>query len=134
MNNPIQSYDQLIIRKKQLENLLQAQEELIRIDIEEIKISLAPIHNAATGLINFFTQDKAAGVLGFGANRILDVLVKKIILSRSNWLTKLVVPFFVKNFSSHFIAEHKEQWMDRIRHWFSSNGHHKEKSESESEI
>ena len=133
MNSPIESYEQLLIRRKQLENLLKAQEELIKIDIEEIRISLAPVHNAATNLISFFTQDKAAGVLGFGANRMIDVFVRKILLSRSNWVTKLVIPFFVKNFSSHFIAEHKEQWMDNIRKWFSSNGHHKEKSEKESE-
>ena len=133
MNNPIQTYDQLLLRRKQLEYLLQAQEELIRIDIEEIKISLAPIHNAATNLVSFFTQDKAAGILGFGANRVIDTFVRKVLLSRSNWITKLLIPFFVKNISSHFIAEHKEQWMDKIRHWFSSNGHDKEKKERESE-
>jgi len=133
MNNPIQSYDQLLIRKKQLESLLQAQGELIRIDVEEIKESLAPLHEAVTGAVNFFTQDKAAGLLGFGANRMFDVLLRKIVLSKSSWLTKLIVPFFVKNVSSHFIAEHKDQWMDRIRKWFSSNGHHKEQSEKESE-
>jgi hypothetical protein len=133
MNNPSQSYEQLVIRRKQLESLLKAQEELIRIDIEEIKISLAPVQNAATNLISFFTQDKAAGLLGFGANRVLDVFVRKILLSRSNWVTKLIIPFMVKNFSSHFIAEHKDQWMENIRKWFSSNGHDKEKKERESE-
>ena len=133
MNNPIQTYDDLVKRRKQLENLLQAQGELIRIDIEEIKISLAPVQNAATGLINFFTQDKAAGILGFGANRLVDGFVKRILLSRTNWLTKLVVPFFIKNVSSHLIADNKEQWMNKIRQWFSSNGHDKEKKERESE-
>ena len=133
MNNPIQTYDDLLKRKKQLENLLQAQEELIKLDIEEIKISLAPVHKAANNLVSFFTQDKAAGLLGFSANRVIDVFVRKILLSRSSWVTKLVIPFLVKNFSSHFIADHKEKWMDKIRHWFSSNGHDKEKKERESE-
>ena len=133
MSSSIQTYDQLLIRKKHLESLLQAQEELIRIDIEEIKVGLAPIHNAATGLVNFFTQDKAAGLLGFGANRVLDMLLRKVLLSKSNWVTNLVVPFFVKNVSSHFIAKHKDEWMNKIRQWFSSNGHDKEKFKEESE-
>jgi len=132
MNNPIQTYDDLLKRKKQLEDLLQAQGELIKIDIEEIKIGLAPLHNAVTTLANFFTQDKKAGLLGFGANRLVDLLVRKVILSRSGWITKLIVPFFIKNFSSHFIAGNQEKWINNIKQWFSHNGHDKQKKESES--
>ena len=133
MSSPIRTYDELLLRKKNLEILLKAQEELIKLDIEEIKYSLAPLHIAATNIINFFTRDKTAGLLGFGANRLIDVFIKKILLSGSNWLTKLIVPFFIKNFSSHFIAEHQEEWMNNIKEWFSSNEHQKERSESESE-
>jgi hypothetical protein len=133
MNTPIQTYDDLLKRKKQLETLLEAQKELIKVDIEEIKESLIPFRNAAANVVSFFTRDKAAGLLGLGANSLIDVFVKKVLLSRSGWITKLVIPFFIKNFSSHFIAERKDSWMKNIKQWFSSNGHDKEKKESESE-
>ena len=132
MNNPIQSYDDLLKRKKQLETLLDAQKELIKADIHDLKESLAPVRLAATRIANLFTKDHSAGLLGFGANRVLDLLVKKVILARSSWLTKLIIPFFVKNFSSHFIAENKDKWMNKIKHWFSSNGHDKEATEKQS--
>ncbi len=133
MTNPIQTYDDLIKRKKQLETLLDAQKELIRVDIEEIKESLTPFRNAAANIVSFFTRDHAAGLLGLGANSLIDVFVKKILLSRSGWITKMIIPFFVKNFSSHFIAEHKDSWLKNIKQWFSSNGHDKEKSGMKSE-
>lgn len=131
MNTPIQTYDDLLKRRRQLETLLQAQEDLITIDIEEIKTSLAPVHNATVNLINFFTRNQAAGLLGLGVNQLIDVFVRKILLSRSNWITKLIIPFLIKNFSSHFVAEHKDQWLNRIKQWFSSNGHNKERAEEE---
>jgi hypothetical protein len=65
-------------------------------------------------------------------------LVKNFILSRAGWLTRLVVPFFLKNYSSHFLAEQKDKWIEKLKNWLGhKNGkeHHneeKEKSEGDS--
>jgi len=33
------------------------------------------------------------------------------------------VPFFMKNYSSHFLAEQKEKWIEKLRDWLNhANG------------
>ena len=134
MNKHIRTYDDLLVRKKYLESLLQEQKELIQLDIEELKADAEPLLNTISSVSDFFTRNKKAWVLGLGVNSVIDFLVKDVILSKSGWITKLIIPFFIKNFSSHFIAEHQEEWLKNITEWLGyTNGHHKEETVGEPE-
>ena len=62
-------------------------------------------------------------LVNFGVNKVLDVLLRKVILSRSGWLTKLTVPFFIKNISSHFLAGHKDELINKLFAWV-GKAHH----------
>ncbi|MEI9810295.1 MAG: hypothetical protein WDO16_21835 [Bacteroidota bacterium] len=42
------------------------------------------------------TRDKGNFILNAGANKIIDLLVKKLILSRAGWLTRIVVPYLLR--------------------------------------
>ena len=122
MNKRIQTYDDLVKRKKQLEVLLDAQKELIKYDFQEVKVQAK---HALSGAGKAFTRDTSNMLLTSGANRLIDIVIKNVLLSRAGWVMRLVVPFFLKNFSSHYIADHKNQWFRKLFSWI---GHKNGKS------
>lgn len=115
----ITTYEELLQEKARLEALLQAQKEPVRQDIEEIKLELAPVQSAISMVGKFATRDKRNLLLTTATEGIIDLVVKKLILARSGWLTKLVVPFLMKNFSSHFVADNKDKWLAQLFAWVS---------------
>jgi hypothetical protein len=74
--------------------------------------------------------------LNIGSDLVINSLVKKFILARAGWFMRTVLPYFLKNYSSHFLAEQKEKWFDKLAAWIShKNGkeHKKEKEKEEQE-
>jgi hypothetical protein len=113
----IQTYEDLVKEKQQLEVLLQAQKELIRYDITELRKELQPAADTISFIGKIITRDKSNAILTGGANRVIDLLFRKLILARSGWLTRLIVPFLLKNYSSHLIAEKKEGLINKLFSW-----------------
>jgi hypothetical protein len=52
-----------------------------------------------------------------GANTLIDVFVKKMILGRAGWVVKTVVPFLLKNYSSHVISDNNKSIFRKIFSW-----------------
>ena len=138
MTKPINSYADLLEEKARLKLLLSAQKELVRQDINELKEELAPVKSAISLVGKIATKDKTSWLLTTAADAAIDILLKKIVLSKAGWITKLVLPFFMKNFSSHVIADNKDKIFSKL---FSlagkknSNGKmHKKKKERKEDI
>ena len=126
MNKIIRSYDDLLTQEKQMEELLQAQKELVIYDFNQLKDELRPATTALTFFSRIITRDKNNLLVNDGMNKIIDLVVRKLLLARAGWLTKITVPFFIKNYSSHFIADHKDQFVERLFSWIShKNGNGK---------
>lgn len=119
MIKKINTYEDLLRREEQLEELLKAQKELLVNDLKEIKEQLKPASAALSFISKVTTREKGSFLLNEGANKLIDIVVKKIILGKAGWLARLTVPFFIKNYSSHFIADHKDGWTEKIFSWFS---------------
>lgn len=113
-----------------LEELLQAQKQLVQLDILQLKAQLKPAHAALQIFSKITTADKSNPLLTEGANTAIDFILKKIVLSRAGWLTKMLVPLAVKNYSSHFIADHKQDIVQKIFSLFSGNKNGKAKPAS----
>ena len=125
MNKAIRTYDDLLREEKQMEELLQAQKELLIYDFKELKEELRPATNALTFFSRIVTRDKNNVLVDGSVNKIIDIVFRKLVLARAGWLTKLTVPFFIKNYASHFIADHKDQLVEKLFSLFShknSNG------------
>lgn len=140
MTKPITNYAELLEEKQRLKLLLQAQKELVRQDIREIKEELAPIKSAIDTAGKFLTKDKSNMLLTTAVDTIIDLVVKGMLLSKSGWITKLAVPFVMKNFSSHVIADNKDSILSKLFSWISgkknANGQpqaHEEEMEEEEE-
>ena len=126
MNKAIRSYDDLLREEKQMEELLQAQKELLIYDLHQLKEELKPATTALTFFSRIVTRDKHNLLVNGGVNKIVDLVFRKLLLARAGWLTKLTVPFLIKNYSSHFIADHKDQFIERLFSWIShKNGNGK---------
>ena len=114
MNKRIKTYDDLVKQKQQLELLLEAQKELIKYDFQEVKIETRA---ALAGAGKAFTRDTSNLLITAGTNKLIDAVIKNVLLSRAGWVMRLVIPFFLKNFSSHYIADHKNSWFKKLFAW-----------------
>ena len=135
MTKPIRTYEDLLEEKARLKLLLSAQKELVHQDINELKQELAPVKSAISMVGKLATKDNRAWLFTSVADTIIDLVVKKMVLSKAGLITKLVVPFFMKNFSSHVIADNKDKIISKLSSWFSKkNANGKEHiSEEETE-
>ena len=135
MNKQFHSYNDLVKEKQHLEILLQAQKQIIRSDIQDLKHQLEPIKEAVETIKKFTTKDKTNLLLTFGSDVAINAIFKKFILARAGWVARTVVPFFLKNYSSHFLAEQKGKWFDRLVTWINRHkngkGHEKEEEKEQ---
>ena len=122
MTKTIASYDDLLAEKQRLTDLLRVQKDIVRQDIREIKEEFAPVKYAFGIISKFTSKDKGNWLLTTAADKLIDIIFKKLILARAGWFAKLAVPFLMKNFSSHVIADNKETIFSKIFSMF-GKGH-----------
>ena len=118
MTSTIRTYEDLLAEKQRLQTLLQTQKQIIREDIDEIKEELAPVKSAINFVGKLTTQDSSNPLINGTVNTVIDLVMRRVLLARAGWLTKLVVPFFVKNFSSHVIDDKKDDILRKVFSFF----------------
>ena len=135
MNKSITTYKELIEEKQKLEVLLKAQKELIRYDVQELKLQFKPVTDVMANITKFTTRDKTEILLNIGSDIAVNTLIKKVLLGRAGWLTRLIIPYFMKNFTSNVLAEQKDKWLEKLSHWLhrNKNGKDKEKEKEKEE-
>ena len=136
MSKRFTSYKDLLTEKQQLEVLLQAQKQLIHYDVEEIKLKLQPVKETLEFLRKITSKDRTNLLLDLGSDIAINGLIRNFVLSRAGWVIKAIVPFFLKNYSSHFIAEQKDKWFEKLKSWLGhKNGkeHHDQEEENREE-
>lgn len=115
----MRTYEDLEAEKLRLINVLKTHEANIRIDLAGVKEGLKPFNKAAEVVSKMATRDNTAPVLNFGLEMGIDLLVRKLLLARAGWFAKIVVPFLVKNYSSHIIGQEKREiLMGKIKGFF----------------
>lgn len=119
MSKRIRTYEDLVIEQQRLVSLLKTQEATIKVDIAGVKEGLKPLGKAVEIVNKMATRDNTAPVLNFGMEMGIDLLIRRVILARAGWFTKIVIPFLVKNYSSHLIGEEKrEALIQKIKGFF----------------
>lgn len=133
MTKRINTYNDLLEEKGRLKKLLQAQKELIKEDVNEIKEELRPVREAAGVVGKFITRDHSNPLLTMGTDVAIDLIIRKFILSKAGWFGKLVIPFLVKNFTSHVVTDNIGSIKDKLFSVFSKkhkqNGKHEPSKE-----
>jgi hypothetical protein len=139
MTKRITTYEELMLEKHRLKLLLHGQKELIHQDINEIKDHLLPVKSAISFIGKLTTKDSSNPLLSGTMNTVIDLFVRKVLLARAGWFMKLVVPLFLKNYTSHVIDEKKDTIINKVFSWFggkkkeNANGkmHHVEEEEED---
>ena len=90
-----------------MEVLLQAQKQVIRYDVEEMKLKLKPVKDALEFVKKITTRDKTNLLLAIGSDIAINTFVKNFILSRAGWLTKTIIPFFFEKLFLSFYSRTK---------------------------
>ena len=118
MIKPIRTYDDLVEEKARLKLLFNAQRELVRLDIIEIKQELVPVRKAISVVSKFATRDNRNQLLTSAADTFIDIGLRNLIFSKAGFLTKLILPFIMKNFSSHVISDNKDKIISKLSSLF----------------
>lgn len=122
MTKRISNYADLLREEEELKLQLQLHKDQIRMDIKEIKEELQPATHALTFVGKLFKKDRSNPIMSGGAGMVIDLIVKKLILSRAGWITRIMVPFFLKNYSSHLLSEKRIGLWKKIKSWIWPGG------------
>jgi hypothetical protein len=103
MKKKIRAYDQLLQEEQQLEDALQLHQRNLGHKWQGLKESVQPAVIGMRLAQKAFTRSENNPVINSGVNLVVDLVVKKWLLKRAGWLTKLLIPYFVKNITSGVI-------------------------------
>jgi hypothetical protein len=123
MNKRIQTYQDLLEEKQQMEVLLHAQKELVLADLREVKEELKPARDVLAFIGKATTRDRSNVLLSVGSDKLIDWAVKKLLLAKAGWITRLVVPYLLKNYSSHIVSDNKDKIFKKVFSWLGIKKH-----------
>lgn len=115
----IKNFADLEAEKLRLTALLKNHEEAIKADMIHVREGLKPVSNVFNVVNKLATRDNRVPVMNFGLEMGIDVFLRRILLGRAGWFAKIVVPYIVKNYTSHFLGdEKKELLLSKVRNIF----------------
>ena len=116
----IKTYEDLLQEEQRLVAKLKVSEGKIREDLEGVKEGLKPIGKIMKTLQKFTTRDRTSAMANFGLDFSIDLLVRRFLLARAGWFTKIFVPYLIKNYGSHIISEkQRANFMRKVNNLFS---------------
>src|SRR5688572_18519368 len=101
MNRTIKTYDDLLEEKQRLESLIVLQRQQVKTDWAEMKEEFRPVSNIIAFFGKLTHRDKSNPLLNMGIDMAGDILLRKFLLAKAGWFTRLTVPFLLKNYSSN---------------------------------
>jgi hypothetical protein len=129
--NKIGSYDDLLEEKKRLEQLLTVNKEQISTNWIEMKKEFEPVNNIFSFFGKLTRRDKSNPLLNIGLDVAGDLVLRRIILARFGWATRIVVPFLLKNYSSNVLVGKGKSLIHTVKHWL--KGHKNGQQETAAE-
>ena len=115
----IKTYADLEAEKLRLTALLRNHEEAIKADMVHVRAGLQPVNNALKVINKMATRDNRVPVMNFGVEMGIDLLIRRVLLGRAGWFAKIVVPYLIKNYTSHFLGDEKKQMLlSKVRNLF----------------
>jgi hypothetical protein len=97
------NYKELLEEKERLEAALVISRARVRKDIITLNQEVKPIKDVLTGIGKFTVKGKKNPLISIGLDLAADVLLRKVLLGRSSWVMKLVVPFLMQKYSVHIL-------------------------------
>jgi hypothetical protein len=112
MSKKLQSYDELLEERIRLEELLRTQKALVISNYTVLADTLKPIGNATSNVVGVLSKvgvkEKNSPLVNLGLDFVTEVLLKRMLLAKSGWFVRVVIPFIVRNYSSHLFMDKKK--------------------------
>ena len=103
-NKKIETYNDLVEERARLELVLASKKSDIKQDWQGIKQNFKPVTNVLGFVGKMSKRKHLSPVMDMGVDIIGDVLFRKILLRRADWVTRLILPVFIKNYSSNALG------------------------------
>ncbi len=103
--NKIETYADLLVEKDRLEALLSIQKDTIKMDMIQLKNDFQPTMDLLMFLSKITIKGKGNSLIATGVDMVSDFLLKNVLLAKSGWVVRLVVPYLAKNYSNHELAK-----------------------------
>lgn len=114
-NTGIKTYDDLARERIRLEALLVVQKQRVVDDWQSVKNELEPVNQTFDAIGKLAHPDKTNPLLNMGLKFASDIFLKNFVLAKAGWVTRLAIPFVMKNYSSHFLADNGKGVLDKLR-------------------
>jgi len=114
MSQTIKTYSDLCEEREKLKNLLIVQKQRMRDDWDELKHEFVPVKNVFGVLGKMARPDKSNPLMNAGLKVATDMFISSFVLGKAGWVTKMAVPFVVRNYSSHLMAEKGRTVIEKI--------------------
>jgi hypothetical protein len=98
------TYNDLLIEKRRLKVLQHDQLIAVKREYRELREELEPVKKVISFIRRLTTRENNSLVQA-GVNVATDLVFKNFILSKAGWISKLVVPYLIKNYSSHLTKD-----------------------------
>lgn len=105
----IRTYEDLLLHEQNLLQQIKMKEAVIRKDLSGMEENFVPAMRAMNFIHNAFTRDNRVPFFNVGLELGIDLLLRRFILIRAGWFAKSIIPYLVKNYSSHIFAEEKRK-------------------------
>ncbi|RYF97960.1 MAG: hypothetical protein EOO02_19885 [Chitinophagaceae bacterium] len=104
MSRTIRTYNDLLLEKDRLQSLLDAQKELIKLDMDGIKSGLKPASSVLSFVGSFGKKTVTNPLLGMAVSLSTDLLMRKFLFKRAGWAVKTVLPFVVRKVTNNIVS------------------------------
>ena len=132
----INTIEELRFERRALQAKAHDLELVIRQDIEDIKQMFAPVQMLTTGAEKVLVSLNN-GLLGNTAGAVADFLTRNVLMRNAGFISRLIVPYLVKNVTSNVVDKNKTDivsWIGTmISRFRDSRKKDKEKGSSEAE-
>ena len=117
MSRNIRTYSDLLDEKARMKKLLAIQYQRVLGDWDDVKQEFEPLNKVFNFVGKITTPDKRNPLLNTGLKIASNVFLSSFVLAKAGWLTKLAVPFVMKNYSSHLLADKGKSFFSKIGGW-----------------
>lgn len=120
MSKKIGTYEELLVEKQKLEVLFQAQKELVKFEIEDLKSEMEPAVNAIEFIKKISIRNTDNPVIQTGLNLLIDGVSNKLQGDSAGFLRTTVIPYIIKNYASNLLAGHADELIEHLLSLFSN--------------
>lgn len=112
----ITTHAELMQEKARLKARLKQRKTQLRQSVETIKETLNPISHIARTTKEIWNAEASNPLIAMGVTKLTDVLIRKGILRKAGWLSRLIAPVLVQKIATYLISEKAGDQIGRLLH------------------